>query len=103
MRQSVPLYTGRSGTNSGGNRREKGSDDFTLYWPYGNRLGNDMVGCVDFTLSVGETLMQIISKKGEHRIDPRHPQSTDPRYADAVKAGKERMARGELTFQSDAQ
>jgi hypothetical protein len=37
----------------------------------------------------------IIVKKGEHRIDPKDPEHTDPEYAKAVAVGQARLKRGD--------
>lgn len=42
--------------------------------------------------------MHVIVKKSPHRVDPRSPQSTDPRYERDRKIGERRMREGKLTF-----
>ncbi len=47
--------------------------------------------------------MEVIIRQSEHKIDPKHPESSDPTYAGAVLKGRERLKNGELKFKSQAQ
>ena len=45
--------------------------------------------------------MAIIARQSKHKIDPKHPQSTDPTYAAAVAKGKENYPK--MKFENEAQ
>lgn len=47
--------------------------------------------------------MDIFVKPSRHRIDPKHPESTDPRWGAAYKKGQERIKDGKLKFENEAQ
>jgi hypothetical protein len=42
--------------------------------------------------------MEIIVKKSQHRVDPRHPQSTDPNWGRSFEKGQEMIQSGKLKF-----
>lgn len=46
---------------------------------------------------------EIIAKKGKHRVDPKHPESTDATYDKAYRVGQKRIRDGKLKFEDKYQ
>jgi hypothetical protein len=47
--------------------------------------------------------MEFIIKEHKHKIDPKHPESTDPSYAKDWAKGQENLRNGRMKFENDAE